>query len=425
MLSESPRVDILVDQHPHQSIESPEPSRRGSKESGEGGLTKKFAEEERRRRKLREQDEDKDTSTSSFGIEENQPGRRHSLNEVEDTQRLRRNSLLTETGRTKVCVDAFDWWGLSSKSAWTKVGKGGYGTVYKAKWYGTTVAVKEANREKRNARKGLMKEYEYLLNSTHPNVVRVYGCYENNGFLYVVMEYLPYTLREEWVASRVDILSVTIQVARAMLFLHRKGIVHRDIKTRNICLTSDYRTAKLIDFGLAASVYSTPEELMRKVGTRKYRAPEVNHPSVQGFGVDIYSYGAMLRRLINDITENLIQCANEDPLKTVLTPLAAMCMHQNPCVRPTALEILQYLHQCVHSLMPVKEMFATTMNEDLKEYCLDLNTDYNPLGRLVHNNEDSVEENAAAVETGTEKEETSQATPAGESLMTVSKYLEE
>ena len=47
--------------------------------------------------------------------------------------------------------------------------------------------------------------------------------------------------------------------------------------------------------------------------------------------------------------------------------------------------------------MPVKEMFATTMNEDLKDYCLDLNTNYNPLGRLVHNNEDSVEESAAAL----------------------------
>mmetsp|Transcript_8242 Transcript_8242/g.15292 ORF Transcript_8242/g.15292 Transcript_8242/m.15292 type:complete len:159 (-) Transcript_8242:154-630(-) len=78
MLSESPRVDILVDQHPHQSIESPVAS---PKPGGEGGLSKKFAEEERRRRKSREQDEDKETSTSSFDIEENQPGRRHSLNE--------------------------------------------------------------------------------------------------------------------------------------------------------------------------------------------------------------------------------------------------------------------------------------------------------------------------------------------------------
>ena len=54
--------------------------------------------------------------------------------------------------------------------------------------------------------------------------------------------------------------------------------------------------AKLIDFGLAASINSPTKELMRKVGTKKYRAPEVNGTTVQGSGVDIYSYGAMLVR---------------------------------------------------------------------------------------------------------------------------------
>lgn len=60
--------------------------------------------------------------------------------------------------------------------------------------------------------------------------------------------------------------------------------------------TADYKVAKLIDFGLAASINSPTKELMRKVGTKKYRAPEVNGTTVQGFGVDIYSYGAMLVR---------------------------------------------------------------------------------------------------------------------------------
>ncbi|QDZ23060.1 serine/threonine protein kinase [Chloropicon primus] len=281
----------------------------------------------------------------------------------------------------KACREEFDWWGLSSKDKWIKIGKGGYGTVYKVQWYGTPVAVKEASPEKSNAKSSLKREMRYLMRSTHPNVVKVYGCFENKESFYMVMEYLPHCFRDEWTAGKVDILDVLIQVARAMLYLHRKGIIHRDIKTRNVCLTEDCKIAKLIDFGLAASLYSSESELMRKVGTRKYRAPEVNHPNVQGFAVDVYSYGAMLLRLLSDINEKIIRCKNAGSLETVLGQLAGMCLNSNPCSRPTALEILQYLHQCSHSLMPVKEVFATLMNESLKDHALGLNASYDPLGQ--------------------------------------------
>ena len=103
--------------------------------------------------------------------------------------------------------------------------------------------------------------------------------------------------------ARADFLLLPPSLRRALLFLHRKGIVHRDIKTRNICITADYKVAKLIDFGLAASINSPVKELVRKAGTKKYRAPEVNGQTIQGFGVDIYSYGAMLLRICNDFNE--------------------------------------------------------------------------------------------------------------------------
>ena len=316
-------------------------------------------------------------------------------------------ALSPSTESARVCLDDFDWGGLSPKSEWLKVGKGGYGTVYKAKWYGETVAIKEASRTKSNAKSSLRKEVSYLMRCTHPNLVRVYGCYEDGDSFYVVMEYLPYCFRDEWVVGRVDVLQVTIQVARAMLYLHRKGIIHRDIKTRNICLTADYKVAKVLDFGLAASLFSSSDELMRRVGTRKYRAPEVNHPNIQGFAVDVYSFGAMLKRLLNDMASNVIECKNASSLNVVLGPLAGMCLNSNPCVRPTSLEILQYLHQCNHMVMPVKEIFATTMNEDLKENALGLDSTYDPLGKhVIGNGEEEAEgvsHNGEADETGLSK----------------------
>ena len=180
----------------------------------------------------------------------------------------------------------FDWWGLNSKRDWVKIGKGGYGSVYKAKWYGKTVAIKEARASKGSAKRALEKEARYLATLNHPNVIHVFGSFQRKNTTYLVMEYVPHCLRDDWTASRVDMVRIMLQVARSLLFLHRKGIIHRDVKTRNVCISADYKVAKLIDFGLAASVDSPVKDLMKKVGTKKYRAPEVNGTTVQGFGVD-------------------------------------------------------------------------------------------------------------------------------------------
>ena len=379
MLSE-PARDIFADLHPHQTVDTPSGSPTNPQSAYLASRLAKAKEAETSSSSLGEEDDKRQNGGGSTPHATEGDARVR----LYDEERLHSAVVPHARGSAegKVCNDEFDWWGLSSRTEWLKIGKGGYGTVYKAKWYGTTVAIKEAFLGRANAKRSLRKEVQYLTSLNHPNVVRIYGCFESKDSFYVVMEYLPHCLRDEWVAGRVDMLQVMTQVARAMLFLHCKGIVHRDFKSRNICLSSDYKVAKVIDYGLAASMFSSPEELMKKVGTRKYRAPEVNHPNVQGFGVDVYSCSAMLKRLLDDMECNIIKCTNSASLATVLAPLASMCMHQNPCVRPTALEILQYLHQCTHSVMPVKEIFATPMNEDLKDKCLGLDSTYEPLRKL-------------------------------------------
>jgi serine/threonine protein kinase len=272
-----------------------------------------------------------------------------------------------EQGRS---IGEFDWWGLSSKRDWVKIGKGGYGCVYKAKWYGKTVAIKEARHSvKGSARRALEREVDHLSRLSHPNVIHVFGSFSRKEAMYLVMEYVPHCLRDDWTASRVDMVRIMLQVARSLLFLHRKGVVHRDIKTRNICISADYKVAKLIDFGLAASLHSPTKELMRKVGTKKYRAPEVNGTTVQGFGVDIYSYGAMLTRICKDFDE----LSNDmSQVTKLLKPLAESCIDENPYLRPSSYEILQYLHQCVHRSMAMKESFGNGMIQELKSGALGL-----------------------------------------------------
>ena len=117
-----------------------------------------------------------------------------------------------EHGRT---IGEFDWWGLSSKRDWVRIGKGGYGCVYKAKWYGKTVAIKEARaKSKSSAKRALEREVDHLSKIHHPNVIHVFGCFYRKDAMYLVMEYVPHCLRDDWTANRVDMLRIMLQVAR-------------------------------------------------------------------------------------------------------------------------------------------------------------------------------------------------------------------
>lgn len=105
---------------------------------------------------------------------------------------------------------------------------------------------------------------------------------------------------------KVNLLSVLADVARALVRLHTVGIVHRDVKCRNVLITprssKDCR-AILIDFGLACNMNDDePSWLTRTVGTKKYRPPEMEggrtsaHPSE-----DIYSFGTMVKKLLGQM----------------------------------------------------------------------------------------------------------------------------
>ena len=92
----------------------------------------------------------------------------------------------------------------------------------------------------------------YLRRFPHPNVVQVFGAFEEKGVLYMVMEYLAHSLRSKSVVRKVDLVRVLADVARALTRLHAAGHVHRDVKARNVLVArSPGYGAKLCDFGLA------------------------------------------------------------------------------------------------------------------------------------------------------------------------------
>ena len=97
--------------------------------------------------------------------------------------------------------------------------------------------------------------------------------------------------------ARRDIIRLGIHICRALELCQKYNIIHRDLKPENIFI-SDNGDYKLGDFGIARTIERTTAGLSKK-GTYQYMAPEVYRGTDYGFGVDLYSLGIVLYRLLN------------------------------------------------------------------------------------------------------------------------------
>ena len=176
-------------------------------------------------------------------------------------------------------------------------------------------------------------------------MVQVFGAYEENGKLYMVMEYLPYSLRNKSVVNKMNILRAISDVARALVRLHSAGQLHRDVKARNVLVTAGFKSAKLCDFGLARALPDPSREEVNPVmtpdiGPPKYRAPEVRRTPSYDVQSDIYGYGVMCKQLLAQLRESTRESVGEEDLAFV-ERLADDCTNDDKRRRPTAYECLQ------------------------------------------------------------------------------------
>jgi eukaryotic-like serine/threonine-protein kinase len=195
-----------------------------------------------------------------------------------------------------------------------KIGEGGQGTVYRA--LDTTLdrpaVVKVLPPDLTDSTSNLVRfEREAKLASSldHPNICTIFGLHKVDGLHFIAMQYIEGRNVRELVAGRpLDLrqaLSITIQVTNALAAAHAQGIVHRDIKARNVMVTRN-GTVKVLDFGLAKLIEpphatsSDPQvtEVGVPYGTSTYAAPE----QAQGLAVDhrgdIFSTGVLLYEML-------------------------------------------------------------------------------------------------------------------------------
>lgn len=191
----------------------------------------------------------------------------------------------------------------------SQLGRGAMGTVYQAldPAIERTVAIKTLNPDLSDENMGEVKE-RFLREAksagrlNHPNVVTIYDVGETGGVAYIAMEYLEgRSLRQALDAGAPltlnAICDIAAQIADALDYAQRLGIVHRDVKPANIML-SPAGLAKLTDFGIAYMPSSSMTQTGTMLGSPKYMSPEqVLGQAVDG-RADIFSLGVVLYEML-------------------------------------------------------------------------------------------------------------------------------
>jgi serine/threonine protein kinase len=135
----------------------------------------------------------------------------------------------------------------------------------------------------------------------HPNIVKIYDQKSEGNLHYIVMQLLPTglksVLKKEKVLSPIRAVTILRDIAEALAYVHKKNIIHKDIKTGNI-MFDDHNNPILTDFGIAITDDSTRMAGPTSAGTPGYMPPEQFKGEIVDFRSDIYSLGIVFYELL-------------------------------------------------------------------------------------------------------------------------------
>ncbi|XVE70986.1 hypothetical protein DITRI_Ditri10aG0113800 [Diplodiscus trichospermus] len=280
------------------------------------------------------------------------------------------------------------------------VGSGGSGKVYRivVNHSGDSVAVKKiwnAKKLDHKLEKEFLAEVEILGNIRHLNIVKLMCCISSEDSKLLVYEYMENRSLDRWLHGKKRSMSglssehravldwptrlqIAVGAAQGLCYMHHEchtPIIHRDVKSSNILLDSEFK-ARIADFGLAKMLtrHASSHTMSAVAGSFGYLAPEYAYTTKVNAKVDVYSFGVVLLELVtgreaNSADENmsLVEWAwqhfSEDkPIAEILDPevkqpsylqemiivceVGIVCTRASPSTRPSMKEVLHVLRSC-------------------------------------------------------------------------------
>ncbi|GAB1314056.1 Protein kinase of the Mitotic Exit Network [Madurella fahalii] len=244
------------------------------------------------------------------------------------------------------------------------IGKGAFGSVYKAFNWGTgeAVAVKQIKLVDvpKSELRMIEAEIDLLKNLHHDNIVKYIGFVKTVDCLNIILEYCEngslHSICKAYGKFPENLVGVYMtQVLQGLQYLHDQGVIHRDIKGANILTTKD-GTVKLADFGVSTSTLAGPDKEAQVVGTPYWMAPEIIQLSGATSASDIWSVGCTVIELLQGkppyhnlaAMPALFAIVNDDhpPLPEGVSPAARdflmQCFQKDPNLRVSARKLLRH-----------------------------------------------------------------------------------
>ncbi|OQE26868.1 hypothetical protein PENSTE_c005G01772 [Penicillium steckii] len=310
------------------------------------------------------------------------------------------------------------WEGGAMYNVTGQIGKGAFATVYKlaTKQHGAIFAAKELDK-RRFMKNGILdqkvdNEMKIMRDLTHPNIVQYIEHHEYQRWIYIIMEYVPMGELSTYLSTQGKIQeemvrTIARQILRALHYLHKRRITHRDIKPDNILIASlDPLRVKLSDFGLSKV---TQEETFLKTfcGTLLYCAPEV-YPDYETYrrgdarkrrrvgdpppktspysqAVDMWSLGAVLYHVLSGVPpysgraedrgQQMLRCIMEteadydilrqEGISESGIDFVSQLLNRDPFSRPTEKDC--FLHPWISEVADVDEYEDDDILADVRE----------------------------------------------------------
>ena len=271
----------------------------------------------------------------------------------------------------------------------TIIGTGGFSKCYKLynvqdkKIYAAKEIIKDKSSYDRI--KNEIDIYEYL---KHDNIVNQKEHFIYNDTQYLIFEFcenrdLSHLLDKRKKLKEIEVQYYITQLIQALIHLHDRNIVHRDLKLGNIFLTGKMEL-KLGDFGLAKKLSFRDEKISEMVGTPAYMAPEILENKGYSLEVDIWSLGVIMYYLI--IGKLPFNKQNQEDIKKVSFPKKAIISRaakslieqilvKDPKERPSLKQILRHdfftLGRSIPRLIPKVFMYKDPSINYIRYFMMD------------------------------------------------------